>query len=65
MFYALSLSNDDTNAVTKMNDLFLDKRSILIVDDDADSREVLAQVLQMQGISRVSGRERTAGSRLD
>jgi two-component system, OmpR family, response regulator CpxR len=32
-----------------VNDLLLDKRSILIVDDDADSREVLAQVLQMQG----------------
>jgi CheY-like chemotaxis protein len=32
-----------------VNDFLLDKRSILIVDDDADSRKVLAQVLQMQG----------------
>jgi CheY-like chemotaxis protein len=32
-----------------VNDLLLDKRTVLIVDDDADSREVLAQVLQTQG----------------
>ena len=31
-----------------MNDS-LDKRRVLIVDDDADSREVLAEVLQTQG----------------
>jgi CheY-like chemotaxis protein len=32
-----------------VNDLLLCKRTVLIVDDDADSREVLAQVLQTQG----------------
>ena len=32
-----------------VNDSLLDKRTVLIVDDDADSREVLAQVLQTQG----------------
>ena len=32
-----------------MNDSLLDKRTVLIVDNDADSREVLAQVLQTYG----------------
>jgi CheY-like chemotaxis protein len=32
-----------------VNDSLLCKQTVLIVDDDADSREVLAQVLQTQG----------------
>jgi CheY-like chemotaxis protein len=32
-----------------VNDSLLDRRRVLIVDDDANSREVLAEVLQTQG----------------
>ena len=32
-----------------MKDQLLDRRTVLIVDDDADSREALAQVVQTQG----------------
>jgi two-component system response regulator CpxR len=32
-----------------VNDPLLDKRRVLIVDDDPDAREVLAEVLQTQG----------------
>jgi CheY-like chemotaxis protein len=32
-----------------VKDQLLDRRTVLIVDDDADSREALAQVVQTQG----------------
>jgi CheY-like chemotaxis protein len=38
-----------TKGTKDVKDQLLDRRKILIVDDDADSREILAQVLQTQG----------------
>jgi two-component system response regulator CpxR len=34
---------------SNVNDSLLDKRTVLIVDDDADSRDILAEVLKTQG----------------
>src|SRR5580698_3123157 len=49
MIYACLMITTLKKGKNNVNDLLLDKRRVLIVDDDADSREVLAQVLQTQG----------------
>jgi CheY-like chemotaxis protein len=48
MFYA-GLFIEAIRSNNSVNDSLLDKRTVLIVDDDADSREILAEVVQMQG----------------
>jgi two-component system, OmpR family, response regulator CpxR len=48
MFYA-RLFIEAIRSNNSVNDSLLDKRTVLIVDDDADSREILAQIVQMQG----------------
>jgi hypothetical protein len=51
------VNNNNVNAP------LLDKRTVLIVDDDADSRETLAQVLQTQGYQSLQAENGQQGSR--
>ena len=47
--WACFMRDQQTRGDQHVNDSLLDKRTVLIVDDDADSRETLAQVLQSEG----------------